>query len=116
MEEDTIKTDDEVELIAEQLDEANFFLGNEYYYEEHQYEKAIKSYESVLENVKDDEIVRAKSLYWMGESYVKLNQIDKAIETFNQLIKEFKDHYLTSSAQRRIAHLKEIYGGQVEDE
>jgi len=109
MEEDKInKTDDEIELVVEQLEDANFFLGNEYYYKEHEYEKAIKSYKSVLENTKDDDIVRAKSLYWMGESYVKLNQIDKAIETFTRLIEEIGDHYLTNSAKRRIAHLKEI--------
>lgn len=116
MEEDKIETNDEIELVADQLDEANFFLGNEYYYEVYEYAKAIESYRSVLENVEDDDIVRIKSLYRMGESYVKLNQIDKAIETFSQLIEGFEDHYLTSSAQRRIERLKEIYGGQEEDE
>lgn len=109
MEEDKIKEDNEIESTTDQLDEADFFLGNEYYYEELEFESAIERYKSVLENV-DDDVVRAKSLYRMGESYAKLNQFDKAIEIFNRLIEEFEDHYLVDSAQRRIEHLKEIYG------
>lgn len=113
--EDKVEEENEVEnqleSVAEELDDADFFLGNEYYYEEKEFEKAIEHYKSVLESVEDDDIVQAKSLYWMGESYVKLHQFDKAIETFNQLIEEFDDHYLVESAKRRVKHLKEVYGG-----
>lgn len=108
MEDDKIEND-EVELAIEDLEDASFFLGNEYY-QEHDYEKAIEKYDDVLKNV-EDYTVRIKSFYWMGESYVKLHRMDEAIETFSQLIDEFKDHHLVASAQRRIAHLEEIYGG-----
>lgn len=111
MEDDKIEND-EVELAIEDLEDASFFLGNEYY-QEHDYEKAIEKYDDVLKNV-EDYTVRIKSFYWMGESYVKLHRMDEAIETFSQLIDEFKDHHLVASAQRRIAHLEEIYGGDDE--
>jgi len=113
-EQEGIENGNQNEINLEELGEANFFLGNEYYYEELEYEKAIENYKSVLENTEDD-ILRTKSLYWIGESYIKLNQISDALDTFNQLIEEFNDHYLVDSARRRIAYLKEIYGGN-EDE
>lgn len=113
-EEDKVETEDEEELLAEQLDNASFFLANEYYHEEQKFDQAIENYKSVLENT-DDELVRAKSLYRMGESYVKLHQIEKAIEIFSQLIDEIEDHYLVSSAERRIEYLRETYGGQKDE-
>ena len=66
-------------------------------------------YDAALQE-EDDESIVAKSLYWTGESYVKLNRIDEAINVFSELIEQFDDHHLSASAERRIAGLQEIYG------
>lgn len=94
-------------------DNANFYLATKYFYEDRNYEEAIKMYEAVLAEESDKYLV-TKSMYLMAESHVKLKQRDEAISAFENLTQRFTDHYLSASAQRRIAHLEEIYGGEDE--
>ncbi len=70
-------------------------------------------YEAVLAEESDKYLV-VKSMYLMAESYIKLKRIDEAISAFENLTQRFADHYLSASAQRRIARLEEIYGGEDE--
>ena len=50
--------------------------------------------------------ILCKSLYWMGEAYLKLDQIDQAVEMFGQLSDHYSLHYLATAAERRIAVLQ----------
>jgi len=85
---------------------ANFYMANRFYYEEQNYDEAIKMYKAVIAEKADESIV-AKSLYYMAESYVKLKKLDEAIAVFEDLVKRLPNHYLTASAKRRIDVLKE---------
>lgn len=102
-------------------DNMSFYEANRAYYEGQNYEEAIAEFQAAIEYEKSqsldspdsedpaeskspDEII-AKSMYWMGEAYIKLNQIDQAVETFRQLLDDYKQHYLAPAARRRIASL-----------
>ena len=106
----------------------SFYQANKAYYEDRNYEEAIAEFQAAIEyeksqpsdapdteepedveeptDPKPPNDVLVKSMYWMGEAYLKLNQIDHAIETFGQLSKHYSLHYLAPAAQRRIASLK----------
>ena len=106
----------------------SFYQANKAYYEDRNYEEAIAEFEAAIEYEKsqppdppdveeseDSEAlaepappndVLVKSMYWMGEAYLKLNQVDQAVETFGQLSAHYSLHYLAPAAQRRIASLK----------
>ena len=102
-------------------DNMSFYQANKAYYEDQNYEEAIAEFQAAIEYEKahpsdspdsedqaepmsSDEVI-AKSMYWIGESYIKLNQQDQAVETFQQLTNRYKQHYLTPAARRRIASL-----------
>ena len=110
-------------------DNMSFYQANKAYYEDQNYEQAIAEFQAAIEyesaqdpdsldsvedsedsadqaEVKEPNEITAKSMYWMGESYLKLNQIDQAVETFGRLSKHFNQHYLRLAAQRRIASLR----------
>ena len=106
----------------------SFYQANKAYYEDRNYEEAIAEFQAAIEyersqpsdppgaeEPEDSEApaepkppndVLVKSMYWMGEAYLKLNQIDQAVEAFGQLSKRYSLHYLAPAAQRRIASLK----------
>lgn len=103
----------------------SFYQANKAYYEDRNYEEAIAEFQDAIEYEKlhpsdppdseesEDQAepkptndILVKSMYWMGEAYLKLNQIDQAIETFGQLSAHYSLHYLAPAAQRRIASLK----------
>ena len=106
----------------------SFYQANKAYYEDRNYEEAISEFQAAIEYEKsqpsnppdaeeseDSEEpaepsppndVLVKSIYWMGEAYIKLNQIDQAVETFGQLSEHYSLHYLAPAAQRRVASLK----------
>lgn len=106
-------------------DNMSFYQANKAYYEDRNYEEAITEFQAAIEYEKSqpsdppdsedsedpaepkpsNEII-AKSMYWIGEAYIKLNQIDQAVEAFGQLSKRFGQHYLVPAAQRRIASLE----------
>lgn len=105
----------------------SFYEANKAYYEDRNYEEAIAEFQAAIEYEKshpsdppevgaseDSEEpaeplalndILAKSMYWMGEAYLKLDQVDQAVDTFGQLSKHYSLHYLAPAAQRRIASL-----------
>ena len=109
----------------------SFYQANKAYYEDRNYEEAIAEFQAAIEyekshppdppdveeseDLEDSEEppepeppndILVKSMYWMGEAYLKLNQIDQAVETFGELSEDYSLHYLAPAAQRRIAVLK----------
>ena len=103
-------------------DNMSFYQANKAYYEDQNYEEAIAEFQAAIEyekahpsdypdsedqaeSMSSDEVI-AKSMYWIGESYIKLNQKDQAVKTFRQLTDRYSLHYLAPAAQRRIASLK----------
>ena len=114
-----------VDLEFLRSDNMNFYRANKAYYEDTNYAKAIEEFQASIEyershpsnfldSVKDStnqtrtkrpNDVIAKSMYWIGESYIKLNQIDQALEMLEQLSRNFSHHYLGLAAQRRSAAL-----------
>ena len=103
-------------------DNMSFYQANKAYYEDQNYEEAIAEFQDAIEyekahpsdypdsedqaeSMSSDEVI-AKSMYWIGESYIKLNQKDQAVKTFRQLTDRYNLHYLAPAAQRRIASLR----------
>ena len=108
-------------------DNLSFYQANKAYYEDRNYEEAITEFQASIEyershppnppNVEASENaenppdpdppndILCKSIYWMGEAYIKLDQIDQAVEAFGQLSDYYNLHYLAPAAQRRIASL-----------
>lgn len=123
---DSLKVSDDFTYILN--DNLNFYLAYKAYYEDRNYEEAIAKFQSTIESEQsqtknfpgasdfpervqqpEPNSVIAKSLYWMGEAYIRINQIDKAIEAFEQLARRFRRHYLSLAAQRRVTVLKANY-------
>ena len=123
---DSLKGSDDFTYILN--DNLNFYLAYKAYYEDRNYEEAIAKFQSTIESEQsqtknfagasdfpervqqpEPTSVIAKSLYWMGEAYIRINQIDKAVEVFEQLAHRFRRHYLSLAAQRRVAVLKANY-------
>jgi len=92
------------------VDESHFFLGNRFYYENHDYVKAVAEYKQAAEEEKD-ELIRLKATYMLAESYVKMGKIEDARSTFETIAKDYKEHYLKDSARRRAEKLSEYTGG-----
>ncbi len=103
-------------------DNMSFYEANKAYYEEQNYEEAIAEFQAAIEyekahpsdpsdsadqaeSMSSDEVI-VKSMYWMGESYIKLNQEDRAVDIFRELIDLYGQHYLVPAARRRIASLR----------
>ena len=108
-------------------DNMSFYQANKAYYEDRNYEEAVTEFQASIEYEKsqppdpsDGEAsenaenpsdpdppndILCKSIYWMGEAYLKLDQIDQAVEAFGQLSDHYSLHYLATAAQRRIASL-----------
>ena len=91
----------------------SFHQANKAYYEDRDYNEAIKEFQAAIEYeilqppaCLDTEII-VKSIYWLGESYLKLNQIDRAFEEFRQLSEHCSQHHLGRSAQRQAASLSQ---------
>ena len=119
---------DDLEFLHTDSDNMSFYLASKSYYQDRNYEDAIEKFQAAIEyeesmpqDLRDSEDeegvaaeelakeaneVVAKSLYWIGESYIKTKQTDRAIETFERLSGDFGKHYLRLAAQRRIATLK----------
>ena len=105
----------------------SFYQANKAYYEDRNYEEAIAEFQAAIEyekspppappdaeksedsedqaDSKSPNDVLVKSMYWLGEAYLKLNQVDQAVDTFGQLSAHYRLHYLAPAAQRRIASL-----------
>jgi tetratricopeptide (TPR) repeat protein len=79
-------------------------LGNNLYYEEHNFEKAIEEYEQAI-NEEKDELIWMKATYLMAECFVKLEKFREAKELFQSLAINHKEHYLKDSARKRLEHL-----------
>lgn len=86
--------------------ESHFFMGNKFFYEERDYEKAIQEYKQASEE-ETDESIRLKAIYLMAESHVKIGKIEDAINIFKTIADGYKEHYLKDSARRRIEKLSE---------
>jgi len=84
----------------------HLYLGNNFYYEEKNYDKAIEEYKQVLEEEKD-ELILIKATYFMAESYVKLGKFGDAKKLFQTLAVNYKQHYLNDSAKKRLEHLSD---------
>ena len=106
----------------------SFYQANKAYYEDRNYEEAIAEFQAAIEYEESQTLdpsdaeesedsavlvepeppndVLVRSMYWMGEAYLKLNQVNQAVETFGQLSEHYSLHYLAPAAQRRIASLK----------
>ena len=105
-------------------DNMSFYQANKAYYEDRNYEEAIAEFQAAIEYEKSqpsdppdskdsedpaepkspNEII-AKSMYWLGEAYLKLDQIDQAVEAFGELSSRYGQHYLAPAAERRVASL-----------
>ena len=108
-------------------DNMSFYQANKAYYEDRNYEEAVTEFQASIEYEKSQppdppdgeesenaenppdpdppNDILCKSIYWMGEAYLKLDQIDQAVEAFGQLSDHYSLHYLAPAAQRRIASL-----------
>ena len=86
--------------------ESHFFLGNKCFYEDRNYEQAIKEYRQAAAE-EPNELIRLKACYWMAESHIKIGKIEEAIEILSQLAEQNGDSYLGDSAKKRAESLME---------
>ena len=86
--------------------ESHFSLGNKFFYEDRDYEKAIEEYAQAAKE-ESDELISLKARYWMAESYVKIQKIEEAMDIFKAIAEEHGSHYLGDSAGRRMKALTE---------
>ncbi len=91
---------DDFMLLAASLN-ADLALADELFYNDRNYEEALRLYRKVAEEETDEQLV-TRSLYWIGECLLKLNRVEKACEAFENLTQRFPVHHLGASAQRRI--------------
>ena len=84
--------------------ESHFFSGNNLFYKEQNYERAIEEY-LIAEKEESDKLTRLKARYLLAESYVKVGKIEEAVSMFKKVAKESKSHYLGDSAKRRVTAL-----------
>jgi len=98
---ETDETDESPELLTL---ETHLYLGNNLYFEEHNFEKAIEEYGKAIEEEKD-ELIWMKATYLMAECFVKLAKFREAKELFQSLAVNHKEHYLKDSARKRLEHL-----------
>ncbi len=103
------KSEEEVEKKVTDLSipQTHFSLGNQAFYDEHDYLKAIEEYKQAVKE-ETDELIHLKAVYMLGESYAKLGRLKDAIKTFETISKDYQKHYLRDSARRRIQRLTEI--------
>lgn len=107
-------------------DNMSFYQANKAYYEDRNYEEAVTEFQASIEYEKKSESsgspnakeladpsdpeppndILCKSIYWMGEAYLKLDQTDQAVEAFGQLSDHYNLHYLAPAAERRVAALQ----------
>ena len=104
----TSEENDEIEPETEEPKlstlETHLYLGNNLYYEEHNFEKAIEEYKQAIEEEKD-ELIWMKATYLMAECLVKLEKFREAKELFQSLAVNHKEHYIKDSARKRLEHL-----------
>lgn len=103
------KSKEEVEKDVSDLSipQTHFSLGNQAFYNEHDYLKAVEEYKQAVKE-ETDELIHLKAIYMLGESYAKLGKLKDAIKTFETISKDYQKHYLRDSARRRIQRLTEI--------
>ena len=98
----SVKPKDKQENLRKQLEMiptkgTSFYMANRFYYNEQNYDEAIKMYKAAMAE-ESDELILAKSLYYMSESYVKLKELSEAISVFEDLIGRLPGHYLAANA------------------
>ncbi len=132
---------DDFAFLRGENDNLDYYLASKAYHDDRNYEEAIEKFQSAIkyeehaksiqeteeteEPEKDlgyqaseepgNEVI-TKSMYWMGESYVKIQQLDQAIDVFEKLASDFDKNHLALAAQRRIVALKEILQRLAESE
>ncbi len=111
--EEKIDTKEEINEVVEKkesdlsIPQTHFSLGNQAFYDEHDYSKAIEEFKQAIKE-EGDELRHLKAVYMLGESYAKLGKLKDAIKTFETISKNYQKHYLRDSARRRIQRLTEI--------
>ena len=95
-------------------DNKSFDQANTAYFKDQNYKGAIKRFQAAIEYERlrgSDSLysveVIVKSIYWMGECYLKMGQIDQALEMFEQFVSRFSQLRLASDAQQQVAAIRE---------
>ena len=86
--------------------ETHLSIGDKFFYEEHDYIKAIEEYKLAIDG-SDDENIKLKAHYMMAECYAKIEKYKEAKEIFENIAANFGQHYLRASAKRRLEHLSD---------
>ncbi len=129
---------DDFAFLRGENDNLDYYLASKAYHDDRNYEEAIEKFQSAIKYEEHAEPIQkteepekdlgyqaseepgneviTKSMYWMGESYVKIQQLDQAIDVFEKLASDFDKNHLALAAQRRIVALKEILQRLAESE
>jgi len=86
--------------------ETHLSIADRFYYDEHNYEKAIEEYNLAI-NEEKDETLKLKANYMMAECHIKLGKYKEAKEILEKMATDFGKHYLGASAKRRLKHLSD---------
>ncbi len=88
---------------SEERIEAHFYIA-ESWYSEKSFEKAISEYEKVTEH--PDHELAHKSIFRIGNSYMKLNLNEMALVNYWRLINLYPESHLIPLARNKIALIK----------
>jgi len=90
------------------IEEAKFELGG-LYYEKGDYELAAENYKSTAKEA-DDKLIRAMSLYRLGECLIQLKQYHDAPKILNQAVKASPNEDFKSQATYKLGEAQSMIG------
>ncbi len=90
------------------VEEARFELGG-LYYEKAEYEEAAEDYKSTAKEA-DDKLIRAMSLYRLGECLIQLKQLQDVPKILNQAIKMSPNEDFKSQATYKLGEAQSLTG------
>ena len=88
---------------AQLADDAQFFIGQNYY-ADGKFREAADAFEQVVSSYPDGDVV-AEALYKQGLALERLDQIDLARETFQTVVREHPDDNMANLAQQALDRL-----------
>ncbi|MEW6536112.1 MAG: tetratricopeptide repeat protein [Candidatus Auribacterota bacterium] len=106
---DTAVTKEEMTAFIENYDNDKFtpivlYKKGNLLYEENDYRQALESYEQIVNNYKDSQIVDSAYL-GMGYAYTQLQEFDKARTAFETVVNNFKNSAFRAEAQVNLAQM-----------
>lgn len=94
-------------------DEALKAIGDIYFKDIHEYNKAISYYQNLIDNYVNSKLLE-ETAYYLGKSYFLLNNYAQAVIIFKKLLKDFPEGKLRAETELEIAGCLNVQNKQKE--